>query len=298
SGSVKVTGDKSGELTKDYHYEVIEPSAGNNNTMTVKLKKEGMEQLANGDGAGQDSVLSVEFRSSMADDYDHNTSIHNNALVFYSFEGDPDNPDPPTEPADKPFIFDGMVGFMKVAADEVEAVPAASTNKKPLEGAYFQIATSEANALNGNYITRNGNVVREQSDASGVVRFKGLELTPEFDVSGNFTGFVQDSFWAVEVQAPDGYNLIDGPVKITIDASAFGNKTDDQGRPIPNTVELKDGKEFANVELTVVNTPSNSRLVLPKTGGMGTLMFTAGGIALIGVAVVLLVVYRKKTRQN
>lgn len=298
SGSVKVTGDKSGELIRDHHYEVIEPSADNNNTMTVKLKKEGMEQLANGDGSGQDTVLSVEFRSSMADDYDHNVSIHNNAQVFYSFEGDPDNPDPPTEPTDKPFIFDGMVGFIKVAADEDEVIPARSQNKKPLEGAYFQIAASEADALNGNFITRNGIVVKEQSDASGVVRFKGLKLTPEFDVSGNFTGFVQDSFWAVEVQAPDGYNLVDGPIKITIDAAAFGNKIDEQGRPIPNTVELKNGQEFANVELSVVNTPSNSRLVLPKTGGMGTLMFTAGGIALIGVAVVLLVVYRKKTKQN
>lgn len=40
-------------------------------------------------------------------------------------------------------------------------------------------------------------------------------------MSGNFTGFVQDNFWAVEVQAPDGYNLVDGPIKITIDASAL-----------------------------------------------------------------------------
>ena len=36
-------------------------------------------------------------------------------------------------------------------------------------------------------------------------------------------------------------------------------------------------------------------LVLPNTGGTGTLLFTIGGIALIAGAAVLFVIYRKKS---
>ena len=53
------------------------------------------------------------------------------------------------------------------------------------------------------------------------------------------------------------------------------------------------------VQLTVTNTRMNGTtggFQLPKTGGEGTLLVTAIGLGLLCVAVVLLVVYRKKSR--
>lgn len=293
SGSVKVTGDKSSELTQGHHYNVAEPDSFNENTLRVEITKEGMDKLAYGDGSEQDRILSIEYKTTMRDDYDNNISIHNNAQVFYAYEGDPDNPDPPTEPIEKPFIFDGMVGLTKYAADqERPSVAVRRANYMPLAGAAFKIAATEDDAKNGNFIWD----TEEISDNWGMVQFKNLPMTPLFDVDGTFDGFAEDSFWAVEVKAPDGYNLLDHPIKIEIDRDAFENQKDMNGDPIPNTVKLKDGYQFANVELDVYNTPGNSRLDLPKTGGAGTLMFTIAGIVLIGVAVTLLVAYRKKAK--
>lgn len=293
SGSVKVTGDKSSELTQGHHYNVAEPDSSNENTLRVEITKEGMDKLAYGDGSEQDRILSIEYKTTMRDDYDNNISIHNNAQVFYAYEGDPDNPDPPTEPIEKPFIFDGMVGLTKYAADQ-ERPPVAvrRANYMPLAGAAFKIAATEEEANRGEFIYD----TEEISDNWGLVQFKNLPMTPFFDADGTFDGFAEDSFWAVEVKAPGGYNLLDHPIKIEIDRDAFENQKDMNGDPIPNTVKLKDGYQFANVELDVYNTPGNTLLELPKTGGTGTIMFTIAGIVLIGVAVTLLVAYRKKAK--
>lgn len=293
SGSVKVTGDKSSELTQGHHYNVAEPDSSNENTLRVEITKEGMDKLAYGDGSEQDRILSIEYNTTMRDDYDNNISIHNNAQVFYAYEGDPDNPDPPTEPIEKPFIFDGMVGLTKYAADQ-QRLPVAvrRANYMPLAGAAFKIAATEDDAKNGNFIWD----TEEVSDNWGMVQFRNLPMTPLFDADGTFREFAEQSFWVVEVKAPQGYNLLDGPVEVRIINEAFENQKDMNGDPIPNTVKLKDGYQFANVELDVYNTPGNTLLELPKTGGTGTIMFTIAGIVLIGVAVTLLVAYRKKAK--
>jgi len=43
-----------------------------------------------------------------------------------------------------------------------------------------------------------------------------------------------------------------------------------------------------------VTVTNNQGFTLPKTGGMGTVMFTVAGVALVGIAVLILVSSRKK----
>ena len=83
-----------------------------------------------------------------------------------------------------------------------------------------------------------------------------------------FSGLNAGTYWLVETKAPDGYALLKTPVKI----------------------ELKDTAHYTE-SVTILNTKTAS---LPITGGIGTLIFTFSGIALMGAAALLYIRSRKK----
>lgn len=82
-------------------------------------------------------------------------------------------------------------------------------------------------------------------------------------------GLDAGTYYLKETQAPDGYVCSTAELEIVIPEKAGVNKTV--------------GVSFANSQI-------------PHTGGTGTLMFTIGGIALMGTAGLLLVVSRKKRK--
>ena len=98
----------------------------------------------------------------------------------------------------------------------------------------------------------------KETPASGIVTFSGLK---------------DGTYKVVETVAPGGYalNSKEFTVVIGTDGSVSG--------------------EGVNSGVLTVPDP---KVVLPNTGGTGTLLFTVGGIALIAGAAVLFVIYKKK----
>lgn len=103
-----------------------------------------------------------------------------------------------------------------------------------------------------------------------------------------------------ETKAPDGYNLPSRTfsVKITDDKTISvdngGTTTTPNGKPeyIPREdgateTDRDDGYERINITNT-------KGFTLPTTGGMGTVLFTAGGVVLMGAGLVLLVVFLRR----
>lgn len=126
--------------------------------------------------------------------------------------------------------------------------------------------TAEAKTVNGNIVT----------DGNGKMSVSGLDA---------------GTYYLTECVAPDGYNLLDKDVKITITAKYSGDGktitdltvTVDDGEPSDGTVE--DGKFTGELEVTVKNF---SGVELPSTGGIGTTIFyTLGGLLAVGAAVFL-----------
>lgn len=78
------------------------------------------------------------------------------------------------------------------------------------------------------------------------------------------------TYYLVETAAPTGYKLLNRAV----------------------TVEIKDTEDDYTAEVTILNTANVS---LPITGGIGTLIFTFSGIALMGAAVLLYIRSRRKS---
>lgn len=134
--------------------------------------------------------------------------------------------------------------------------------KTPLAGAEFKVYTSEEEAKSGtNAIQRNGTDYIITSDEEGYAIIEGLG---------------EGHYWFVEITAPtdsngDRYAMLKEPVEVILDK---GTATDNY------------------VTQSILNTKLVS---LPITGGIGTLIFTFSGIALMGAAVLLYIRSRRKS---
>ena len=97
------------------------------------------------------------------------------------------------------------------------------------------------------------------------------------------SGLAEGTYYLTETKAADGgYNKLNSPVQVVI------KDTDTNGKPDNGEEnEFEDGY----VEIEVVNTTG---FQLPTTGGIGTVLFTAGGIAVMGAAVILFFALRRR----
>lgn len=110
-----------------------------------------------------------------------------------------------------------------------------------------------------------------------------LTVGGEGDMKGvlKLSGLDRGKYYLTETKAPAGYNKLGSPVEITIDDA------DTNGKPMDGENESSNGY----VHITVVNTKGFN---LPETGGMGTVLFTAGGILLMGAGVAVLALFVRR----
>lgn len=114
----------------------------------------------------------------------------------------------------------------------------------------------------------NGKVTTVTTGDTGIIEFRGLAA---------------GDYYLVETQAPDGFNKLDKPVKITIADTTTNGATPSWTVKANDAVNEIQGGAGNVPEITVVN---NKGSLLPSTGGMGTIAFTVIGAAVVvgGVA--------------
>ena len=130
----------------------------------------------------------------------------------------------------------------------------------PLSGAVFTVYTDAA-ATN-----------ELKVDGKKVIATTGTDGKANFVLEGSTKAFAFDAdltYYVKETAAPAGYNINDSVFTVNIDTTK--GVTQVNGAAIPNY-----------------------KPVVPETGGMGTMMFTIGGAALIACAGVLFLIVRKK----
>ena len=124
--------------------------------------------------------------------------------------------------------------------------------------------------IEGEEVTLNGNIVTNDDGRMSVI---GLDA---------------GTYYLTECVAPDGYNLLDKDVKITIDAeySPDGKTITKLTVTVDDAVTSNNGN-IASGELEVI-VKNFSGAELPSTGGIGTTIFyTLGGLLAVGAAVFL-----------
>ena len=130
-------------------------------------------------------------------------------------------------------------------------------------------------------------------------------LTSDENGLFNIAGLDDGTYFLREIQAPNGYNLLENDVKLVITATT-ANGQDWNGNAADAlrglTIAVNDGEpqpgntETGIVEVTVEN---NQGATLPETGGMGTTLFyIIGGLLVVGAGILLVVRIRMKAHNE
>lgn len=202
----------------------------------------------------------------------------NTASIDFTNQYDQDN----TYKSNEVEVHTGSIDITKVDAQTKAPIITAD--------AKFKIASSEQNALAGIYLKKDadGNILN-YGDPGYTEELADYEVTTDDTGRALFEGLKCDyvdeegaeqfmEYWLVETQAPDGYNLLNAPVKVTMGH----NEDPDSDAPYTVGIEIENNKGF----------------ILPKTGGAGTLLFTVGGIVLIGIASLLILTMHRRKATN
>lgn len=251
----------------------------------------------------------------------------------HNYSGTPDTPDEPDK--DKGDVMGKTPEKTTKVFTTGIRVKKVDENKNPLTGAKFQLTGEKLNkvivitdgftedASGTYYLLKDGTYTvvpprteteaqyastttkyARGSSASTTVDSSEANIIATVDKDGIlvFSGLADGVYTLTEVEAPNGYNLLKDARTITISSDP---KTDAAGNLQPNWTVKEDEKEsvsIANDEAIladgyVVETEIQNKkgIILPTTGGIGTVLFYVIGSALIAGAGVLFVTKKRKT---
>jgi len=143
-----------------------------------------------------------------------------------------------------------------------------------LAGAKFSLYTSAEDAKNGANAIKvsgsNGNYVVDP--ASTTTEFESVKSIDGKGYNLHINGLEAKDYWLVETQAPEGFNKLTAPIKVTI------TKTGD--------AEWKVSKDGVEVTDKIIDIENSTGSLLPSTGGRGAIAFAViAALLVFGVAV-------------
>lgn len=164
-----------------------------------------------------------------------------------------------------------------------------ATGVEYLDGATFRIYRSETDAQqNQNPIAvtgSNGSYTVNPVQTGGGLSYDMVSSNAEVGTGFNLklNGLAAGDYWLVETDAPDGYNGVTAPIKVTVTVSADEN--------VNNWTISKNGAAETD---KVIDIENSTGTILPGTGGMGTILFTVIGVALVIAVAGSFVVSRRR----
>ena len=146
-----------------------------------------------------------------------------------------------------------------------------------LAGAKFSLYTSETDAKNGTNPIKvtgnNGNYVVDST--STTTEFVSVENIEGTGYNLRVNGLAEGTYYLVETKAPDRFNKLTAPVKITITKSTDAD--------VNNWTISKDGTVENDKVIDIANSTGS---LLPSTGGRGAIAFAViAALLVFGVAV-------------
>lgn len=147
-------------------------------------------------------------------------------------------------------------------------------SEEKLAGAKFSLYTSEADAKNGENAIKvsgsNGNYVVDP--ASTTTEFESVKSIDGKGYNLHINGLEAKDYWLVETQAPEGFNKLTDPIKVTITKEGDANWT----------VKKNDVSE----DDKIIDVENSTGSLLPSTGGRGAIAFAViAALLVFGVAV-------------
>lgn len=215
---------------------------------------------------GMVNTAYLEYDNDPYDDTDYRTIEDKETVYTYALQI--------TKTGDNNKVLEGAEFTLKRHDSEGTMKFVAEPSEGEGEGVYHVAAQNEANT--------DVAVDRVVSNSEGIIQIKGLDV---------------GTYILTEVKAPDGYTLPSNP-NTTITLSE-GETTDGvldsiiaNGVLVTDDSVRVDGTDDNQGNVGISN--STSDFDLPRTGGIGTVIFTVAGILIMSGAVILLVTASKK----
>lgn len=174
-----------------------------------------------------------------------------------------------------------------------------------LAGAKFKLykANAEGNARDGEAIKFvNADTVYRQ--AMNEEQGAGEEIVTGDTGKVTIKGLKEGTYFLAETEAPEGFNKLVGDIKVVIGDLVYDttDTTKLNSYKVTYTMPGKDDGTTVTVsnEVKLAEIPVENKFgsTLPSTGGMGTVMFTIAGAAIIGLMLVSSLVSKKRKRSE
>lgn len=203
-------------------------------------------------------------------------------------------------PKDTVITYTGALNIIKTDDAAAEAA-------KPLSGAEFAIYTPKKYNDAETVPADAPEHVKATIEVKGVTYYYYKMVTTGTDGKASVTGRDSGMYYAVESKAPAGYNVVTTPVKLELVVA--GDQLEVAGDPVdcatqPTLDAANSHAEDIYTVTWIVNDKTEERIqntkgnTLPGTGGMGTTIFTIGGIVLVALAALMFVVYMRKQKKQ
>lgn len=286
---------KCGDVTleKDTNY-TIGPDTANGEGFKITFKTSTM-------GAYTGKQIVVTYYAKLLDGADTTTDGNpNTAKLEYSNQILPDtedesNPNKPGEPG-KDAIKDTAI----VYTFKLQILKKAEDTKKGLDGVTFDLYKKVPAGTEGALSTEEANKFGFKSDST----WKKVEtLTTKDGGKVEKSGLANGTYYLVETKTNKDYNLLKAPVEVKLDIvyttttkTEWGTDENGVKTLVKNKITKTEFKEgAATSEGTHTETIINKKgFELPITGGMGTVLFSIAGFALMAGAAFVLLKGRRK----
>ena len=219
--------------------------------------------------------------------------------VYLTYSNNPNNADGSgtgVTPKDEVVVYTFRLTINKVDS---------STPAVPLTGATFALFTDSTNATTAaadpataaNFAT----ALTFSGSAGSYTRSTSGDYTLSGTAGGVYTinGLDQGTYYLVEISAPAGYNRLTTPVSVVIDPTYHDGSQ--SSAYVDGHVPDATGDQLITVTAnggTALDVVNQAGATLPETGGMGTKLFTIGGLSLMLVALVIVFLRKKNAARK
>lgn len=274
------------ELTVNEDYKVTAPTPTNNDggTLKVELTEKGIAKLA---ASHEGQTLRVEFVTTINENAVMSKDITNKVKLEYGH----DNKNKHEKESNEPKVYTGGKRFKKVdnngnAITTADAEFVVVRTLKDKDGVDVKQCLIE---VDGKYDwttieATNGKV--KADDVKNIDNKKVIKSNKEgiFDIKGlKYDRPDGTKYELVEIKAPKDYSLADSSFEFTVNDTSY-YKTETLKVATDKTPGDADPLNIQNIKITI-----------PKTGGIGTMIFMVAGVALMGGAFIAM---RKRSAEQ
>lgn len=277
-GQVKSVKVENVTLTENTDYTVTTPTASNNNTLTVAMKDFKTKQQAN---AGK--KITVTYTATLNKDAVVGGAGNVNSATIQYSNNPSTNGTGESEPS-KVRVFTYGFTVDKYTGDEytdgAARLPGAKFTLAPKNGDPMSFVKVKDGNATENAVYR---VATDDEKTSTTITTTTTIITP---ASGkvDFQGLKNGEYTLTETEAPAGYNKLASAIGVKVEGQNDG--TDTTNATVHITYNNDNGSNYdKTASKGVIPVRNKSGVVLPGTGGMGTIAFTVIGVLVIALGV-------------